>query len=408
MIPLDKLLMVLSGKGGVGKTITAINIAYGLSEAEKKVALIDCDVSNPNCAELLGIQEEIKLSSETQEFIPIVHDGVEFFSMANICGDRPVSMEASMYAQVLRDVLQQKNWAAETAICDMSAGIHDEFLEVVNVFGEKLLGSIIVFLPSHTKAARRMLKLHRNEGIPVIGIIENMSYFNAGAIKYHPFGKSTIESLAEEFGVKPLGTIPLSMEIRKGIEQHNPILPESLNAPIKNAVSLILEAEPVGVSFAEKIKEKLKGVGREAIFDVFASIVEIANTEINLADIQKRHAFPGGRTVELDITEERLRKVKAQLFLRLENAVWKVVKNPKSVHDEVRVWDKAFIWSVLGRRGDTEEPYDLMDAWLSGKARYFSLQAGTQRAIRLMRDVWQEVRESPSFNKLRPLLEKLA
>lgn len=408
MILLEKLVMVLSGKGGVGKTLVSINVGYGLVEAGKKVALIDCDISNPNCAELLGVEDEIKLSPEAQEFIPIIYDGLEFFSMANICGDRPVSMEASMYAQILRDVLEQKNWKAEIAVCDMSAGIHDEFLEVLNVFGEKLLGSVVVFLPSHTKAARRMLKLHKNEGVPVIGIIENMSYFKAGVVTYHPFGESTIQPLAEEFGVKPLGTIPLSMEIRKAVEQRKPLLPSSLNAPIKNAVSLILEAEPVGVTFADKIKEKLKGVGREAVFEIFGGIVEIANTEINLGDIQKRHAFPGGRTVELDITGERLRKVKAQLFFRLEDGIWKVVKNPKEVHDEVRVWDKAFIWAVLGKRGDTGEPYDLMDAWLSGRARYFSLQAGTQRALRLMRDVWEETRESPSFNKLRPILEKLA
>ena len=405
---MKKLVMVLSGKGGVGKTIVSINVAYGLSEAGKEVALIDCDISNPNCAELLGAETPIELSPEAQEFIPIQHDGIEFFSMANISGDRPVSMEASMYAQILRDVLEQKNWKAEIAVCDMSAGIHDEFLEVVNAFGEKLLGSIVVSLPSHTKAARRMLKLHKNEGVPVIGVIENMSYFKAGAITYYPFGKSKIESLAEEFGVKPLGTIPLSMEIRKAVENCKPILPGELNAPIKNAVSLILESKPVGESFAERIKEKLKGVGREAVFDIFGSIMEIANTEINLGDIQKRHAFPGGRTVELDITGPRLRRVKAQIFFRLEGGVWKVVRHPKEVHDEVRVWDKAFIWAVLGRRGDTEKPYDLMDAWLSGKARYFSLKQGTQRALRLIRDVWEETRETPSFNKLRPILEKLA
>ncbi|GAI88127.1 unnamed protein product, partial [marine sediment metagenome] len=84
------------------------------------------------------------------------------------------------------------------------------------------------------------------------------------------------------------------------------------------------------------------------------------------------------------------------------------VRNPKEIHDEVRVWDRAFIWALLGYRADTEVKYDLEDAWLSGKAKYYSLQAGTQRALRLMRDVWSEVGETEAFNKMRPLLEKIA
>ena len=406
------LITVLSGKGGVGKSLVAGGIAYGLSKAGKRVAIFDMDLSNPNLAELLGVEDSIQISKdETPEFYPVIHDGIEFFSMASICGDKPVSMEGAMYGQILRDILsQQKNWKAEIGVCDMSAGIHDEVLEIVNVFGENLLGSVVVFVPAHVESARRLLRLHKNEGVPVLGLIENFSHFRCPKCEetYNIFGEDMLPKLAEEFGVKPFGSIPLSMTVRKAVLDHNPVLPSPLDEPINNAVKEVLEAKPVGLSFAEKIKEKLKGVARDVLVDVFATVIEIANEEVDLKALGEKHRFSEGRIVELDVTDETLRKVKTQVFLQLKDGVWRVVRNPKIIHDEVRVWDKAFIWAVLGRRTDTDAEYSLKDAWLSGRAKYFSLQAGTQRALRLIRDVWEETRNTEGFQKLRPVLEKVA
>ena len=137
-------------------------------------------------------------------------------------------------------------------------------------------------------------------------------------------------------------------------------------------------------------------------------VFEIANEGVDLKALGEKHRFSEGRIVELDVTDETLRKVKTQVFLQLKDGVWRVVGNPKIIHDEVRVWDKAFIWAVLGRRTDIDAEYSLKDAWLSGRAKYFSLQAGTQRALRLIRDVWEETRNTEGFQKLRPVLEKVA
>jgi ATP-binding protein involved in chromosome partitioning len=407
------IVMVLSGKGGVGKSLVSCNLAYSLAKAGKKVALYDMDLSNPNLAEMLGIKDEIHLSKEeTPEFYPIIHDDIEFFSMANICGDKPVSMEGAMYGQILRDVLsQQKNWKAEIGICDMSAGVADTFLEIVNVFGENLLGSIIVFVPAHVDSARRLLKLHQNEGVPVLGIIENMSHFRCPKCDetYEIFGGDMLKTLAEEFKVNPLGSIPMSMVVRKAVLDHKPFLPPPLDEPINNAVKQVLEAKPVGLSLVQKIKEKLKQEIRDVVTDIIAAMVETANEEIDLKALRDRYHLAEGRILELDITDETLRKVKTQIFLKLKDGVWYVIKNPKgSAHDEVRVWDRAFLWAMLGRRTDTNTSFDILDCWTSGKAKYYGTDGATQRVLRFIRDVWQEVRNTKAFAKFIPILERVA
>jgi len=401
-------ILVLSGKGGTGKTLTAINLAHELSKKKTSVALIDADLSNPNAAELLGIKKQIEVSAES--FTPLLVDGIEFFSMATISGDKPVSMDASEYAQILRDVLKHSKWKSDTAIIDMPAGVHNEFLELLTNFGENLLGSVIVLQPAHIESARKMLQLHKSEGVPVLGVIENMSQFicECGKI-YEIFGNVNLEDLCKEFEVEPLGSIPLSMEIRRGLmEGKPPFLSEKLSQPILKGVERILEAKPVGVSFVERMKERLKEIARDWLLDIMATVVEISNTEIGIGDIQKTYGFPGGRVIELDITDESLRNVKVQAFFRIEAGVLKIVRNPKQVDDEIRVWERALIWCFLGRRPDMNMAWDLFDAWLGGKVKYYSNVEGTPRALQFMRSVWANVKDTPSFNKLKPILEKIA
>lgn len=405
-------VLILSGKGGTGKTLVAVNIAHELAKKKGLVALIDADLSNPNAAELLGVKDQIPVSSES--FTPLVVNGIEFFSMASISGDKPVSMDAAEYAQILRDVLKHSQWKSETAVVDMPAGVHNEFIELLTNFGENLLGSIIVLQPAHVESARKMLQLHKNEGVPVLGVIKNMSNFTCECGKtYDVFGNVVLEDLCKEFDVPPLGSIPLSMEIRNGITEAKPFLPDSLAEPIVKGVDRILEAKPVGVSFVERLKERLKEIARNTLVDILAAIIEISNTEIGIPAIQKTYGFPGGRVIELDITDETLRKVKVQAFFRIEGGFLKMVKpknpfNPIIPDDEIRVWERALIWCFLGTRPDTNVPFDLFEAWLTGKVKYYSTSAGTPRALQFMRSVWGEVKNTSSFQKLKPILEHIA
>lgn len=373
------------------------------------VALIDADISNPNAAELLGVKDQIPISSES--FTPLAVDGLEFFSMAAISGDRPVNMDASQYAQILRDVLKHTRWKSDIGIIDMPAGSHNEFLELLINFGENLLGSVIVLQPAHVQSARKMLQLHRNEGVPVLGVVENMSNFTCDCGKtYDIFGDDiSLEDICKEFAVEPLGSIPLSMEIRKGVMNGKPFLPENLMEPITKGVEQILEAKPVGVSFVERIKERLKEVARDFLLDIMAAVVEISNTEIKIGEIQKTCGFQGGRVIQLDITDESLRNAKIDpIFFKVEGGLLKVVESPKAIDDRIWIWERALIWCFLGRRPDTNMEWNLFDAWLSGKVKYYSKTAGTPRAVQFLRSVLGEVQNTPSFQKLKPICERIA
>jgi Mrp family chromosome partitioning ATPase len=408
-------VLTLSGKGGVGKTFVAINLAYKLAEKKGLCALIDGDIANPNAAELLGVKDQIQVSA--QQFIPVKVGNIEFFSMQTISGERPVSMKADQYAQILSDVLKNTKWTSDVAIIDMPAGAHDELNELLTTFGENLLGSVIVLQPAHWRSAKKMLELHKSEGIPVIGLISNMSYFTCPfhekPMIFKIFGDFNVEELCKEFDVPLLGEIPLSMEIRENIEKGNPILPPTLSKPVDLAVEKILEAKPVGASFVERLKEKLKSVARNTLIELIFRVVEIANTEIPIKQIQSEYGFPGGRVIELDITDEKLTKVNVRALFKLENGVLKIVKprkdKPIIVDDEIRVWDKALIWSVIGRRTDTNMPFTLWDAWLTGKLQYYSNSGtGTQRTVQFLGSVLDKVSATESFKQLIPLCERIA
>lgn len=402
-----RYVLILSGKGGVGKTLVSVSSARKLTERGIKTALIDADLSNPNAAELLGIKDQLVVSAES--FEPLIVDKIEFFSMEALSQGKPVVMPASEYAQILRDVIKYTKWTAEICIIDMPATVADTFLEVITTFGEDLLGSIIVLQPAHVIAARKILQLHKSESVPVLGVIENMSKFTCEhGTSYEVFGKVDLEGICKEFGVEPLGSIPLSMDIRKSVEEGKPFLPEVLSQPVVKGVEKIIQAKPVGVTFVERLKERLKGIARDTLLDVMAAVINISNEEIKISDIQKQYGFPGDRVIELDVTDESLNNVKIREFFRIDAGTLKKVRTPKKVDDEIRIWERALIWCILGKRSDTQAPFDLMDAWFLGKVKYYSGTAGTPRALQFMRSVWASVKDAPSFAKLKPVLEHIA
>jgi hypothetical protein len=257
-----------------------------------------------------------------------------------------------------------------------------------------------------------MLDLFRIENVPVLGLIENMSGFKCEHDKEYPiFGQSMLDEVAKEYGVEPLGRIPLSMEIKEAVERGQPFLSGEFAKPVERAADVVLAAKPIEPGLFERIKQRAKGLARGTLMDLMAGLVGVINTEIPIGEYQAKYAFSGGKTIELDVCDRSMRKVNAQMFFRIEGGILKVVKNPKRVETEIRIWDSAFVWSVLGYRpvGDKRLKFDFMDAWLLGEVKYFGVAGDTQRAVSFFRDVWNDLSQKVRANKrLMGILERLA
>lgn len=405
-------VLVTSGKGGTGKTIFSLSLAKELSKRGVKVSVLDSDLDDSNTMQLLGMKEgEVGLTSE-KRFVPMTFDGIEIFAMPGISGTKPVSMDGSEYAEIVHDVVERTEWHSDYCIVDMPAGNADIFRTMVLAFSDSLLGSIVVMQPAHVESARRTLELNRIVGVPTLGVVENMSGFKCECGKEYPiFGANVLEDVAKEYEVEPLGQIPLSMEIKEAVDKGQPFLSGDLAKPIERAADVVLAAKPIEPGLIERLKQRAKGFTRGALMDLMAGFVRIINTEIPIRDYQARYAFPGGKTVELDVTDQSMRKVNAQIFFRIENGILNVIKNPKRVETEIRIWDRAFIWSVLGEKpiGDRKVPYDFMTGWLIGEIKFFGVAGDTQRAVSFFRDVWKDLSVKVRSNKrLMGMLERLA
>jgi len=390
-----KAVLVVSHKGGTGKTLIAVNLALRLKEKGKRVGLIDSDIDSPNIPEFLPVEGELSVTGE-KRLRPVDVDGMEVYSMALFAKDRAISMRGSEYAEILKDVVEHGEWAAEYFVVDLPAGAADTFKRIVSVFGDSLLGSVVVSQPAHVADTERVLKLHRSLGIPVIGLIENMSYFQCECKARHAvFGESTVDDIAERYGVDVLGKIPLSMEVRKRVERGNPLLIRRMGEPIRRAVDKILTLEPKRPGFLAAVREKLATL-REKIVGVLANIVIVANREIDIPGLQDKYGFRGGRVIRLNAMDAAMEKVVVRADFRVQDGKLVLVKKPRKVDAEIDVRPKALRWAYEGVKklpDGTEIPYDFRSAWLEGDVEVYGT-GDTVRALDFFGGLWSELREA--------------
>lgn len=232
------IIAVSSGKGGVGKSTVAVNLAVALAQLGALVGLIDADIYGPNAPLMLGLQGASAPVSEGNILQPLYNHGVKLVSMGFLIdADQPVVWRGPMLNGMIRNFLYQTNWGElDYLIVDMPPGTGDVQLTLAQ--SVPIAGAVIVTTPQAVALldARKGLRMFQQMNVPILGLVENMSYFvppDRPECKYFIFGEGGAAKAALELGVPLLGQIPLEMIVREGGDRGIPVTlndPDSLTA----------------------------------------------------------------------------------------------------------------------------------------------------------------------------------
>jgi ATP-binding protein involved in chromosome partitioning len=221
------IIAVSSGKGGVGKSTVAVNLAVALAQIGAKVGLMDADVYGPNVPIMLGAagtQPEVR----GNQLIPTEAHGIKMISMALLVPpDKPMILRGPMLHGVVRQFLSDVNWGElDYLIVDMPPGTGDVQLSLAQLV--PVQGAVLVTTPQEVSLAdvRRAVKMFETVNVPVLGVIENMSYFIAPDTgnRYDIFGKGGGHKLAAEYNLNFLGQVPIGFEVREGGDRGVPVV----------------------------------------------------------------------------------------------------------------------------------------------------------------------------------------
>ena len=248
------IVAVSSGKGGVGKSTVAVNIAVSLAQAGAKVGLIDADIYGPNAPMMMGLSDAnvmVRQGPQGEVLEPAFNHGVKMVSMGFLIDrDQPVIWRGPMLNGVIRQFLYQVQWGElDYLIVDMPPGTGDAQLTLAQAV--PMAGAVIVSTPQDVAIsdARRGLRMFQQLNVPVLGVVENMSYFippDAPDKRYDIFGSGGGEKIATDLGVPLLGCVPLETSVREGGDQGVPIVvqfPESASAQALKGISQQLAAK---------------------------------------------------------------------------------------------------------------------------------------------------------------------
>jgi ATP-binding protein involved in chromosome partitioning len=231
--PATHVIAVASGKGGVGKSTTSINLALALSSLGKKVGILDADIYGPSLPRLIG--QNRKPESDGKKIVPIDAWGLQTMSIGYLVAeDAPTIWRGPMVMSAIEQMLRDVAWGAlDVLIIDMPPGTGDAQLTLSQ--RAKLAGAVIVSTPQDLALidARKGLNMFRKVNVPVLGIVENMSHFlctECGA-RHEIFGNGGAAAEAKKLGVPFLGEVPLEMIIRTTSDEGTPIVASQPNSP---------------------------------------------------------------------------------------------------------------------------------------------------------------------------------
>lgn len=223
-------IAVASGKGGVGKSTVAVNLAVGLAREGAKVGLIDADIYGPSVPTMLGISEKPKIYQDTAtaKMVPLENFGIKVMSIGFLIDDdSPVIWRGPMASGAIKQFMSDVHWdELDYLIFDLPPGTGDIQLTLVQTI--PLTGAVVVTTPQDVSLidVRKALRMFQRVNVPILGIVENMSYFIAPDTgkKYNIFGNGGGEKLAAELHLKLLGQIPINQSIREGGDAGKPVV----------------------------------------------------------------------------------------------------------------------------------------------------------------------------------------
>ena len=228
------VVAVASGKGGVGKSTVAVNLALGLKALGQKVGILDADLYGPSVPRLLGLEGQ-PVVRDDELFVPQQAYGLEAMSIGSMLqGDQAVIWRGPVAASGLRQLLRETAWGdLDILIVDLPPGTGDIQLSLCQQ--TELSGAIIVSTPQDLALidARKAIDMFRRLDVPLLGLVENMSYFVApdtGA-RYDIFGHGGAQAAAGELGIPFLGEIPLHMAVREQSDLGTPVVATMADGP---------------------------------------------------------------------------------------------------------------------------------------------------------------------------------
>jgi ATP-binding protein involved in chromosome partitioning len=254
------VVAVGSGKGGVGKTTVAVNLAVALAKMGYAVGLIDADIYGPNVPMMLGVTRQPNVVGENR-IEPILSHGVKFISVGLISpGDKPMVMRGPMLHQIIRQFLQQVEWGnLDYLVVDLPPGTGDVVISLVQTV--PLTGAIVVSTGSSValQDARKALEMFHQVKVDVLGLVENMSQMRMpDGSMLDIFGAGGTERTAAQFGLEFLGSVDMDPSVRKGGDTGMP-------------VALAGRGSALGGAFyevADKVIAAAEKVGNEDVLEI--------------------------------------------------------------------------------------------------------------------------------------------
>ena len=232
----DHVIAIASGKGGVGKSTVAANLAAALQRSGVEVGLCDCDIYGPSISLMFGATQERPMATGDNTIIPIERYGIKLMSMGSLLDDSsPAILRGPMVTRATQQFLRQVDWSGlDYLILDLPPGTGDIQLTVVQTVA--LSGAVIVTTPQEVALidARKASSMFAKVNVPVLGIVENMSYFlsPSDGKRYEIFGSGGGALEAKRLKVPLLGAVPLDIETREAGDRGMPVVFEKPQHPI--------------------------------------------------------------------------------------------------------------------------------------------------------------------------------